>query len=150
MKTPQMEIAIAHHFGFRQNIIVPNICWGLGVHECDLLVIRKSGYALEVEIKVSISDLKQDAKKQHEHKSNKIKELYFAIPEQMKSAIEYIPERAGILLVEEPARVHILREARVNPLARKLTEQEITKVLHLGCMRIWTLKTNLFNARKKI
>ena len=45
-------------FNYRANLIVPNISWGLGLHECDLLVLTSSGYATEIEIKVSKADLK--------------------------------------------------------------------------------------------
>lgn len=150
MKSVQLEIALAHYFGFRQNLVVPNISWGLGIHECDLMVVRKSGYAVEIEIKVSVQDLKADLKKRHQHKSNKIRELYFAMPSSMITAIEYVPEHAGIILVEENSKVKFHRDPKINTTARKLTEAEIAKVAHLGCMRIWTLKSNLFNAQNKI
>ena len=55
---------------------MPNISWGLGVHEIDLFVVRPSGYAIEVEIKVSLSDFKADFNKKHTHSSPKIREFY--------------------------------------------------------------------------
>ena len=55
--TIEMEVAIAAYFGFRQNIIVPNISWGFMNHEADMFIVRKSGYAIEIEIKRSKSDL---------------------------------------------------------------------------------------------
>lgn len=54
----EMEIAIANLFDIRKNIIVPNISCGLGIHECDLFIVRNSGYCIEVEIKRSEQDLK--------------------------------------------------------------------------------------------
>jgi hypothetical protein len=56
LKTAEMEVELGRYFNYRQNIIVSNVSWGLGIHECDLLIITKSGYATEVEIKVSLSD----------------------------------------------------------------------------------------------
>ena len=45
--------------------IVPNIHCILG--EADLLIVRRSGYAEEFEIKTSTSDLRADLKKQRKH-----------------------------------------------------------------------------------
>jgi len=65
--TIEIEERVAQYFGPRECIIVPNISWGINIHECDLLIIRKSGYGIEVEIKISKSDLIADAKKGHHH-----------------------------------------------------------------------------------
>ena len=67
--TPEMECRLADYFGYRKNLIVPNVYWGLDMHECDLLVLSQAGYATEIEIKISIADLRADAKKVHGHRS---------------------------------------------------------------------------------
>ena len=73
----EIELAVAHYFDPRRNIIVPNVWWGMGFnYECDLLVLTKAGYAYEVEIKTTKSDLKADLKKEHGHKSDKIRKLF--------------------------------------------------------------------------
>ena len=60
----EIEVVVAQYFDPRRNVIVPNVWWGWGLrHECDLVVMTKTGYAYEVEIKVSRSDLKADLKK---------------------------------------------------------------------------------------
>ena len=79
MKTLEMEIALMRKFDVRRNIIVPNICWGMNLHECDLLSITKKGYATEIEIKVSKPDLRADRDKTHGHRSNKIEFLELKI-----------------------------------------------------------------------
>ena len=76
-----IEISVAKYMDPRVNLIVPNASWGLGLHECDLLVISKAGYASEVEIKVSKADLLRDREKRHGHASDRIKALWFALPE---------------------------------------------------------------------
>lgn len=44
--TLDMEVAVMEHFGVRQNLIVPNVWWGMGLnHECDMLVLTKSNCA---------------------------------------------------------------------------------------------------------
>jgi len=156
IKTIDIEIAVAKYFDPRKNIIVPNISWGLGLHECDLLIIRpKTGYALEVEIKISKSDLKADAKKKHTHSSTKIREFYYAIPiNLLDSCLEYIPEHAGILTCErnmyDGIVVSQFRSPKINTKARKLDEKEILKASHLGCMRIMPLKIKIVALQDKI
>jgi len=144
IKTPEMESAIATHFGIRANLIVPNISWGLGIHECDLLVLTASGYATEVEIKVSRGDLIKDKEKSHGHHSKKLKYLYFAIPDYLEDDIEHIPERAGILIVawnKDGDYLHVRkkREPKLQ-FKYKFTDKERFEVARLGSMRIWGLK----------
>jgi hypothetical protein len=88
LTTPELEAAIVKFFRPRQNIIVPNIKTGLGfAHECDLFIVRPTGYCLEVELKISHNDLIHDTKKRVAHKvvehESLIKQLYFAIPEDL-------------------------------------------------------------------
>lgn len=156
--TLEIEARIAGHFDYRQNLIVPNISWGMNIHECDLLVVSKSGYATEVEIKISKADLKKDALKKHNHEDrlNRIRRLYFAIPESLRDCIEFIPERAGILILsrgvsfgEDYLYCKVFREARVNNSCRKFTEEERFNVARLGCMRIWGLKRKIIKAKRK-
>jgi len=155
MNCCDIEIAIANHFGYRQNIIVPNISYGLYIHEVDILIVSPSGYATEIEIKTSISDLKADLKKEHGHRSNKIKYLFFAIPEELQEkALPLIPERAGLIVIK-PNKFNnwnycsIIKSPITNKLARKLTNDELLKLGHLSAMRIWSLKENLYNFKKQ-
>jgi hypothetical protein len=147
MKTRQIEIAVARYFNYRQNIVVPNVSWGLEIHEVDVLVVRPSGYAIEVEIKTSVSDLKADSKKLHGHRSGKIRELWFAIPSSIyDKALQHIPDRAGILIVAETSYYpRAMRNADVDSSARKLHPDELRHLSHLGCMRVWGLKRKLEN-----
>ena len=143
--TLEIETAVANYFGYRRQIIVPNVWWGLGFnHECDMLVVDvRTGYAKEVEIKISRSDLKADSKKGHLHTSPKIKRLYFAVPQRMTKDIDLVPARAGILIVSNTGEVRKHREAKPNEHARPLTQKEQLKLAHLGTMRIWSLKQEI-------
>jgi len=143
MKAIDIEIAVANYFNIRQNLIVPNISWGLFIHECDLLVITKAGYAWEVEIKVSRSDLIKDKEKRHGHFDKRIKDLYFAMPEAMEKDIEHVPERAGIILVNDRLRCKTLRKPQSNKNAIPFTDKEKFQVARLGALRIWGLKKKL-------
>lgn len=142
MHSGNIELAIANYYDFRQNMIVPNVGYGLGIHECDLLIVRKSGYAIEVEIKISIADLKADFNKTHGHRSTKIKYLYYAIPEKLKEkALPLIPENAGLFIIKEESNYVIcVKPAIQNKSARKLSVEEIEQLGRLATMRIWNLK----------
>ena len=88
MKTIEVELAVAKYFNPRQNHDIPNVSWGFNIHECDLLILTKSKFLYEVEIKISRADLIKDKDKGHKHKHKKIRKLYFAIPENMIKDIE--------------------------------------------------------------
>lgn len=148
MTTAEMECQVATFFNWRVNLVVPNVSWGMGLHECDLLVCTKAGYLWEVEIKVSKSDLKKDAEKRHGHYNPNIKHLYFAIPNYLEDCIEHIPERAGIVTVAPKDerqwwRVKKIREPQTNPGAKPLTPEQRYTLARLGSMRIWGLKNKL-------
>ena len=152
MKCIDIEIAIAKHFGYRTNIIVPQVSWGLGLnHEADLLVVSPAGCVREIEIKVSASDIKADLAKRHPHGGAMIRQVYFAVPEEL-AGNPNIPSYCGILSVHEMRKsssVTCVRAAKVNPRARKLSPREIQHLLHLGCMRLWSLKQKLQLERVK-
>jgi len=143
----KIEIAIANYFDFRQKIIVPNVSYGLNVHECDILIMTKAGYAYEVEIKISKGDLKADLKKKHQHINKRIKGLWFCIPKKLESSINYIPVRAGILIYN----VGYIKEIRkpIIQQATPFTDGDITHLLHLGCMRIWGLKKKIIKLKEE-
>ena len=150
--TIEMECALANFFGIRVNLIVPNISWGLALHECDLLIISKAGYITEVEIKVSKADLKKDKEKRHNHKNRYItmKQFYFAVPEKIKPEFcyEHIPKHAGLIIVSKNGRCRIERTATINTQATALTEKQLFQAARLGTMRIWTLKKKIIKLKK--
>ena len=154
MKTIEMELALSTYFSPRQNLVIPNVSWGFGLHECDLIVLTKAKYLYEIEIKVSKADLIKDKEKKHQHKSDKIRKLYFAIPEGLQEHTEHIPERAGIIIVGLYSNgrkwCRKIREAKVNPKAPKMTIEDCYKLARLGSLRIWSLKTKIFRLTKKV
>lgn len=156
MKTLDMEYYIARHFDWRKNLIVPNVSWGAGLHECDMLILSKSGCATEIEIKTSRADLKRDAGKEHQHGMkvsepgdppwrpsgvDKIKYLYFALPEKICNCqvIHMIPEQAGIITVAEYGFIDIVRKP-IDKSKYKFDDKEMYNIARLGTMRIWKLK----------
>jgi len=146
LTTHQIEVYVAEFFNIRQHMIVPNISWGLGIHECDLLIVTKAGFANEVEIKVNKYDLKKDQKKWHGHRSNLIRRLFFAIPQTLLEFKDFIPERAGIIEVSKYfPNCRLLRPAKINKNARKLSQDQINHIGRLASMRIWSLRQALIN-----
>ena len=164
ISTIEIECEIAKYFGIRTNIIVPNISWGLaGMHECDMFIIKKTGFAVEVEIKISKSDLLADFKKGHNHidRKNRIVEFYYAMPYDLYEKVkDLIPEGAGIITCEwnynaylkkHNMFTHTQRKAIRIKGARALTQEEQFKVAKLGTMRIWSLKQKIIkNGQAKI
>ena len=150
-----IEIAVSHLIGYRVNTIVPNVSWGLGLnHECDLLVLDKLNRFTEIEIKVSISDLKADFNKYHGHSSKIISRMYYAFPyEMLDRALPLIPKHIGIITCKKTDifymgksgyKAEYYRQARHDKYSRP-TEKQVIKFLELGCMRIWSLKIHLFS-----
>lgn len=159
-----MELALMEALHFKQNIIIPNVSYGISdgkqdLHECDLLVLSKTHYATEVEIKVSRHDLLKDKLKKHGHSHPYIKHLYYAVPEKLRDvALTEIPPRAGLYVIRKsivpqtqditPNRGHIeylftverVRKPHKAENPYKWTDEEVVKLLRLGSMRIFTMK----------
>jgi hypothetical protein len=66
-----------------------------------------------------------------------IRYLYFAMPDFLKDSIEYVPERAGVYLVDESGNVTIERKAVANRLAKKWDYRNAYKLGRLGTIRMW-------------
>ena len=148
MKTIDIEIAVMEYIGIRQHLIVPNVSWGLGLHECDILSLSKTGYATEIEIKVSKHDLLKDNEKRHGHHNNKIAEFYFAVPESLKLiALANIPERAGLFVAKKDLDgtiyVKVIKSCLRNKDAVKWNEIDRYKLARLGTLRILGLKQKI-------
>ena len=153
MKTLDIEIVVMKRMGIRQNLVVPNISWGMyldhkPLHECDILSLSKSGYATETEIKVSKYDLLKDKEKRHGHHHSHIAQLFFAVPELLEGiALENIPERAGLFVAKKNYEGYIyieqVRACQRNTKAVKWTDENRYKLARLGTMRILNLKEKI-------
>ena len=141
-----IELAIVKRYGIRSHIIVPNCYINFGTsadHECDLIIIKRSGYAEEVEIKMSKSDFKADFKKKHGHIDERLQHLYYAMPlEVYEKCKDLIPEYAGVFVIKRFLDKIIASCVKIAPkkTCRKLTESEQLKIARLGVMRVWNLK----------
>ena len=162
LKTPELELLVAEFFNVRTKLIIPNVYWGFNMnYEADLVVVTKSRYAYEVELKVSKSDLKKDQSKRNCHNDKRFKRLYFAMPENIYDE-SLVPETAGVLLacyVETHTNWHgrkyegywVIVEKRKpkDQKVKPLSEKEYLKLLHLLAMRVWTMKKKFVKLLKK-
>jgi hypothetical protein len=154
MTAKDIEVAVAHWADYRTNLVVPNVAWGMGLrYEADIIVLRKSGYGVEVEIKVSKSDLKRDEKKMHAHGGQNyhgpvwIRQTFFAVPPALKDLVK--PE-FGVLVVDDAGIASQYRDAPINTEAVPLDVKGRLKLARLGCMRIWTLKKRLLQLKEQM
>lgn len=146
MTAVEIEVAVANSFGIRHNLVVPNVSWGLfsDNHEADLVVLHDSGYADEIEIKVTAADIKKDlTKRSHAHKERgcrHIRRLFFAVPSWLADDPN-IPAAAGILSVAPGSRsVVTVRAPAVNRKAVRFDDAMRYTLARLGCLRIWAFK----------
>jgi hypothetical protein len=153
----EIELYVAKHYNPRVNLIVPNVSWGLGLsYECDLLIVRPSGYAIEIEIKVDKYDLRNDKNKRKwmlRGNNKTIKQTYFAVPKYLEDEINNIPEGCGFMTVDHNSynyycgAVKILKSAKINKNVEKLSEKRIKKLGHLSAMRVWSLKDHIVKSK---
>lgn len=164
MTTPEMEKLIYWYFEKSSLVIVPKVSgnnwwfdsetmiWkNIVNHECDILIVSKNQYLTEVEIKISLSDLKADFKKEHQHKDENIKNFYYAFPEEMKEkAIKLIPEEVGILIAvkkyfhngEEYREIKCYRKPKINKEAKPVNDIVLSRIYRLGYLRYWNYRTS--------
>ena len=153
----EIECAIIKHdlFNIRKNIVVCNVSWGLLPHEADMVIMSKSGYLTEIEIKRSLSDLKADFKKKHDHSCELIKYFYYAVPEcfveDCRNLIALHKRKvSGIIGYSENGDICFFNSYHDFPNAkhfclggRKLFIEEQFQLARLGAMRVWGLKKKL-------
>lgn len=148
----EIELAVAQAFGIRNNIIVPNVSWGFfATHEADLVIINKTGYMTEVEIKRSWQDFLNDFKKHTTHDEGKVMWKYFAVPESMSEKVwQYLCDNGhrdwGLIPYTESggAWVQYYPDNKGHSdCSKKLFLEEKLAIARLGCMRIWSLKEKL-------
>ena len=158
----EIETALARpdKFNFIKNIVVFNVN-GINenlpiYHECDMLVLSKSGYLTEIEIKRSWSDFLADFKKKHNHHNYPIiKYFYYCVPVSIYETgiITYDEE---LNLTFHGHRVKMFRSDDYRELypqmwgEKKLYLEQKLELARLGTMRIITLKENILKLKNKL
>ncbi len=151
LSVKEIQALLAEHFGIRNNIIVPNVSWGLLDYEADLLIMNKTGYVTEIEIKRSWSDFLADFKKDDvAHKSELIYQFWYCVPEELYSkCIEKLKEvykdsldRPNVISYSDSGilNFHGKSASYCRGNHRKLFLEEQLKLARLGTMRYWSSK----------
>ena len=147
----EIEMAIVNSgiFNKRNDVIVPNVSWGLLNHEADMVVMTKSGYLTEIEIKRSWEDFKADFKKDHHHHDDRVDKLYYCVPLSIKERVaDYLTQNeipfTQLLYFSEEGKIRIYNTGgKFYTGGRKLFIEEQLTIARLGCMRVWNLKQKL-------
>lgn len=162
MKWTESQIAreLSTRFFDRKHLVmVPNCNWT--GHEADILAITNSLRLIDIEIKISRSDLKADAKKDKwwEHPSfawgeprpdpvarehpPKVWKHYYALPADIwtKELEQHLPNKSsGVLLLKEGREgLHItcFRQAKPAKDAYRLQPVEAINIARLASLRMW-------------
>jgi len=133
----------------RHQAVVSNLSWGFLDWEADLIVLTKSGHLKEIEIKVSMTDWKNDELKakfmRHPNGSGKkdwqyIREFWYAVPEGLadRHGEVWTPDGSGIIAVGADGKTKVIRPAKPNRDSKVLTDKQQMTILRLGAMRAWT------------
>lgn len=160
-----IEVAVAKMFDYRAKLIVPNVSFGFNLnYEVDMVVVSGAGYAYQVEIKISAADFRKDIRKSKfrlrsdikfdwRHTTKVFREFYYAMPyslyETIKSEIDI---SFGVIVIRELPNGRIVatkeRRSKINDNAYPISNDQYSKLDHLGCMRIWNLKSIIIEKNK--
>ena len=164
MTSADIELAIIQRWPPRQTLTVPNVSSGLfDWGESDLIQVSDAGYLTEIEIKVSLNDLKREWHKRRwvdeywtKGWRDRIRYYWIAMPfELCEPAREHIPEwvGAGIIGVKMKARheswgyyryrIKKVLKPTSNKTARPLTLKERSQIGRLGTLRYWGLRETI-------
>lgn len=158
----EIEVALAQsrNLGFYRGLIAYNVI-GLGAnlaigHECDMLVLTKSNYLMEVEIKRSFSDFLNDFKKPHRNEVEEngiISCLYYAVPSVLRGKCynELVNNniKAGLILYTEDLYCFKYSVApRISN--RKLTNDEIIELGRLASLKVIAMKRKIAKLQNNI
>lgn len=160
----------------RQDIVVPNLSWSLLDYESDLVIVNKTGYMTEIEIKRSYTDFVADFKKRHHHDSELVCSFYYCVPKSIEEKVKaflinYKAEHddfdlPAILTYEEDGTIertidknkpykvgnatyyHYFGQTYNKYGKRKLFLEEKLIVARMGQLRYWKLLESMVNSSK--
>lgn len=147
LKEIERIIAFHEENPVRSKIIVPNVSWGFfESHEADLVVISKSLYLTEYEIKRSFEDFKADFRKKDYHKDSRISKLYYVVPESICDRCKEYLESQYTFKVEEHAGIYAYNDENWNlrlalecnySNGKKMYVEDALEIARLGTLRLW-------------
>lgn len=167
LSVKQIEDTIVRRYcNTREDIIIPNLSWGLLPYEIDLAVIKPNGYMTEYEIKRSYSDLVADFKKAIYHNDERVKYFHYVLPIGIKDkAVALFDEHMhdesykavfgsrypSCLFYNERAQF-VSQTSWDNLLCgnhRKLYLEEQLTVARLVSIRYWTMRQKIDDSRRQ-
>ena len=152
-------------FDRRRYIILPNAYYGMGFqYEMDMLVVTWTGrIGYEVEIKISVSDLRRDQFKDKfkphtytgakDKLSKRVAGMWYVMPVDVwEKAGDSVPADAGIIVIGNSVRcvsrgvitdteVVVVRKPVRKQNLHKWTDQELAKMAHLLSIRVMDHRT---------
>lgn len=143
MEVRQIQRALARHFDYTKYTCVPNIYLGGG--EMDFAAVSEAGYLVEVEIKLTVSDWREDLKKakwgaDYAKFRLIVSRFYYAVPtELLPKAPTWVPKSAGLIacwLDGKRVRMKVHREAD-RAAAHKVGERELGAINASLYHRFW-------------
>jgi hypothetical protein len=95
----RMIYALANHFDWRANRMMTEFYVDGGL--ADLVFVTKAGYLTEIEVKLSLADLRADAKKEKWLKPRPhVARFFYAVPNELADRLPAdLPDNAGVLVV---------------------------------------------------
>ena len=159
----KIATAVAYKFFKRAVLAVPN-CYWTG-NETDLLVVHKDLRLIDIEIKISRSDLKADLSKDKWWKKrpwarrhlpkerrewpDKVWKHYYVMPAEIwdDKLLASIPATSGVILVRHDARcdqgVYIWAKKPAKPCreAKPICPADAIDIARLANLRMWTALT---------
>lgn len=140
------EMLVEYEGGTRKNICVPNVSFSMLNHEADLIVVNKSHYATEFEIKRSYEDFIADFAKKHRHEAEWIYRFVYVLPLSIKDRamkfLEHTGRKDSVCIWFYSEEPWIAEKIGIphNPKGRKMYLEELLKLARLGVMRYWSLR----------
>ena len=152
-------------------LLVPNCSWPGS--ECDLLAVTPNLRVVDVEIKISRSDLKADAKKEKwfEYDSSafgvwprpktrmqypkRVWKHYYCLPRDlwMPELVAAMNPVSGILLVESrrgEMLIRVERAAKPDRNAEKISAEDAIDIARLASLRMWDAYEKLDQTERRI
>lgn len=138
---------------------IPNNCvfgW-----EADLVVIRKSFFTVEIEIKISVADFRNDAGKEEKHAlirdgffirppttwrgEKRIERrganyFFYAVPEALQEKIT-VPDHAGLIIICDTYAKIVKRSKKLHD--GKLSQQDLWQVTNSIHAKYWKVREQI-------
>lgn len=145
---------ISYLWNRRSDTFIANLSWGLLNHEADFVIINKTGYLTEVEIKRSFADFKADFQKEVFHRDERVYKFYYCVPlsivgkvkEYMLTQREKLSEFYGtfrmpaILTYDDNGIIDVDKDCcyAYTGFGRKLFLEEQVTIARLLSLRYWS------------